>query len=243
MAILGNFTDTAKYQQKIIHPNKLATHKNIPIFVILRVTEMLIKIYPDNPSERHLRQVVDILKQGGIVVFPTDTIYAIGCDITKHRAVEQIAAIKGLNLKKANFSIICYDLSDLSNYCKPVNTPVYKLMRKSLPGPYTFILNASNAVPKLFQSNKKTIGIRVPDNSIPREIVRMLGNPIVSTSVHSDDEITEYHTDPELIHESIGNKVEIVIDGGYGDNTASTVIDCTGDEPVLIREGKGEFFL
>jgi tRNA threonylcarbamoyl adenosine modification protein (Sua5/YciO/YrdC/YwlC family) len=201
---------------------------------------MLIKIYPDNPSERHLRLVTACLKQGGVIIYPTDTIYALGCDINRVKAVEQIAAIKGISLKKANFSIICCDLSELSSYTKPVSTPVYKLMKKALPGPFTFILEANNSVPRLFQSNKKTIGIRIPDNTIIHEIVRMLGNPLVSTSIHSEDEITEYHTDPELIHEMYENRVDIVIDGGYGDNNASTIIDCTGDEPVLIREGKGD---
>lgn len=201
---------------------------------------MLLKIYPENPSERQLQIAVDCLKQGGIIIYPTDTIYAIGCDITKPRSVEQIAAIKGINLKKANFSIICYDLSELSSYTRPISTSVYKLMKKTLPEPFTYILNAGNSVPKLFQSNKKTIGIRIPDNIIPREIVRMLGNPIVSTSIHSEDEITEYYTDPELIHEMYESKVQIVIDGGFGDNQASTVIDCTGEEPELLRQGKGE---
>ena len=201
---------------------------------------MLIRIFPDNPSEKHLKLVVDYIRQGGIIIFPTDTIYAFGCDISKTRAVEQIAAIKGVSMKKANFSIICYDLSELSAYTRPISTQVYKLMRKTLPGPYTYILEANNSVPRLFQTNKKTIGIRVPDNNIARELVRMLGNPIVSTSIHSDDEITEYYTDPELMHDLFGKRVDVVIDGGYGDLEPSTIIDCTGEEPEIIREGKGD---
>ncbi|MBL7906593.1 MAG: threonylcarbamoyl-AMP synthase [Bacteroidales bacterium] len=200
---------------------------------------MLLKIYPENPNPRYIRMVSECLSDGGIVIYPTDTVYGLGCDIFKAKAIERIAQIKGINVNKANFSFICNDLSQLSDYCKPISNDVFKLMRKNLPGPFTFILNANNNVPKLIQSKKKTVGIRIPDNSIPLEIVRELGNPIMSTSIHDEDEIIEYTTDPELIYEKYQNLVDIVIDGGFGDNEASTVIDCTQDEIKIIREGKG----
>lgn len=200
---------------------------------------MLLKIYPQNPSEKHLRTVVDCLENGGVIIYPTDTVYGLGCSINKPKAIERISRIKGIPVEKANYSFICYDLSNLSLYSKPINTSVYKLMKKTLPGPFTYILEANSNVPKIFHSKKKTIGIRVPDNPIIREIVRMLGNPVMSTSIHDEDEIIEYTTDPELIHEKFLKTVDIVIDGGYGDNEASTVIDCSGTEPVLLRQGKG----
>ncbi len=200
---------------------------------------MIVKIHPDNPSQRLIRLIVDCIKQGGVIVYPTDTVYALGCDIRQSRAVQRVAQIKGIKAEKANFSLICHDLSYISELTKPFSTSVYKAMKKALPGPYTFILNANSNVPKLFQSRKKTVGIRVPDNTIPREIVRELGNPIISTSVYDDDEILEYTTDPELIHEKYDSLVDIVVDGGFGDNQASTVIDCTGEELLVVREGKG----
>jgi tRNA threonylcarbamoyl adenosine modification protein (Sua5/YciO/YrdC/YwlC family) len=200
---------------------------------------MLLKIHPQNPGERQIRIITECLNDGGVIIFPTDTIYAIGCDIYKPRAVDRVAQIKGVKKEKANFSFICHDLSHLSEFSKPIDNAVYKLMRKSLPGPFTFILGASNKVPKIFQSKKKSIGIRIPDNNIALAIVEALGNPIMSTSVHDDDEILEYTTDPELIYERYQNQVDIVVDGGYGDNVASTIIDCTGGEPELLREGKG----
>lgn len=202
---------------------------------------MLIKIYPENPNPRLIQLVVGCLRQGGVVIYPTDTVYAIGCDIMQLRSVERVANIKGIRKEKANFSLICSDLQHISDYSKPFSTSIYKAMRKALPGPYTFILNASSQVPRIFQSKKKTVGIRVPDNLITREIVKELGNPIISTSVYDDDEILEYATDPELIHEKYEQLVDLVIDGGYGDNEASTVIDCTSDEMVLVRQGKGPF--
>ena len=201
---------------------------------------MLIKIYPDNPDPRHIRTVVDCLKRGGTVIFPTDTIYALGCDIYQTRALDRVAQIKGTKREKANFSFLCHDLSQLSDFTKPINNEVFKLMKRTLPGPFTYILNANNNVPKLFQSKKKTLGIRVPDNNIMSEIIRELGNPITTTSIHDEDDIIEYSTDPELIHEKFENLVDIVIDGGYGDNEPSTIIDCTGDEIIVVREGKGE---
>ena len=201
---------------------------------------MLLKIYPENPSPTQIQKAVKCLRNGGIIIYPTDTVYAIACDIYKPKAVAKLAQLKEIKLEKANFSLICANLSHLSEYAKPLDNTVFKIMKKALPGPYTFILNANNNVPKIFQRNKKKIGIRVPDNNIAIEIIKELGNPIISTSVKDDDEIIEYTTDPELIHEKYINKVDYVIDGGYGDNEGSTVIDCTGDEIELIREGKGD---
>ncbi len=200
---------------------------------------MLIRIYPDNPNPKAVKQVVDCLRNGGVIIYPTDTVYAIGCDVTQPKALERVARIKGLKLEKADFSFIFYDLSHLSDYTLQVDTPTYKLLKRALPGPYTFILKANSIIPKIFKSKKKTIGIRIPDSNIIRTIVNELGNPVVSTSVHDDDEVIEYTTDPELIHERYENLVDMVIDGGYGDNFASTVIDLSEDEAVIIREGKG----
>jgi tRNA threonylcarbamoyl adenosine modification protein (Sua5/YciO/YrdC/YwlC family) len=200
---------------------------------------MLLKIYPENPNYKDIKTVVECLNDGGIIIYPTDTIYAFGCDIFKPKAIEKIAVIRGIKPEKANFSFICYDLSHLSDFSTPIDNQVFKLMKKVLPGPYTFILNANNKVPKLIQSKKKTVGIRIPDNNIARTIVNELGNPIMSSSVHDDDEIIEYTTDPELIYEKYCDKVDIVIDGGYGDNEPSTVIDCTKSEIEIIRYGKG----
>jgi len=200
---------------------------------------MILNIHPDNPDPKRIQQVVDVLRKGGVIIYPTDSVYAIGCDLMNIKALEKVARIKNIKLDKANFSVICYDLSHLSEFTKPIDNSVFKLMKKALPGPYTFILNASGQVPKIFQSKKKTVGIRVPNNNIPREIVRILGNPIVSTSVHDDDEILEYTTDPELIHEKYNNQVDLVINGGFGNLDASTVFDCTNDTPELVREGIG----
>ncbi|MCU4154521.1 threonylcarbamoyl-AMP synthase [Carboxylicivirga sp. A043] len=204
---------------------------------------MLVKIYPENPNDKEIRKVVDILRNGGIVIYPTDTIYGIGCDINNARAVEKVARIKDINLKKANLSFICYDLSHISDFTKPLNNHVFKLMKKHLPGPFTFILPANSNVPKLFKNNKKTIGIRVPDNNTIRELVKELGNPILSTSVRDEDDIIEYTTDPELIYEKFADQVDVVIDGGYGDNEPSTIVDCTSDELEVVRYGKGEIEL
>lgn len=200
---------------------------------------MLIKIYPENPDERRIQQVIDVLKKGGVIVYPTDSVYSMGCDMTNKRAVEKMAQLKGVKLEEANFSLICYDLSNISEYTVQFGTDIYKMMKRALPGPYTFILNANKNIPKLFQSKKQTIGIRVPDNNIARTIVNQLGNPMLSTSVHDDDEILEYTTDPELIHERYDGQVDLVIDGGYGNNEASTVIDCTGEIPEIVRQGIG----
>ncbi|WP_158978361.1 L-threonylcarbamoyladenylate synthase [Cellulophaga sp. L1A9] len=197
-----------------------------------------IKIYPENPNPKEIKKVVQVLKKGGLVIYPTDTVYGLGCDITNTKALEKIARIKGIKLDKANWSFICADLSNLSDYVRQIDTPTFKILKRALPGPYTFILPGNNKLPKEFKK-KKTVGIRVPDNSIAKAIVEALGNPIVSTSIRDDDEVLEYTTDPELIFEKWQNLVDIVIDGGYGDNTASTVIDLSEGEPVVIREGKG----
>jgi tRNA threonylcarbamoyl adenosine modification protein (Sua5/YciO/YrdC/YwlC family) len=200
---------------------------------------MIRKIYIENPNPKEVERVVDILKNGGVIIYPTDTIYGMGCDIHNHKAVERVAQIKGIKPEKANFSIICHDLSSLSNYARQVDNKTFKLMKISLPGPFTFILNASNKVPKIFLSKKKTIGIRIPDNNIILTIAKEFGSPILTTSIHDDDELLEYSTDPELIHEKYEKMVDLVIDGGYGGMIPSTVFDCTGPEPVLVREGAG----
>jgi len=201
---------------------------------------MLLKIYPENPNPKAIGQVIDILDKGGIIIYPTDTIYGMGCDIMNQKSIEKLCRIRGLNPEKANLSFVCYDLTDISQYTKPIDTATFRLLKKSLPGPFTYIFNASNQVPKLLSSNKKTVGIRVPDNTIAREIVKQLGRPIVSASIHDDDEILEYSTDPELIHEKFENQVDLVIDGGYGGNEASTVVDCTSGEFEILRQGKGD---
>ncbi|PWG80711.1 L-threonylcarbamoyladenylate synthase [Pararcticibacter amylolyticus] len=200
---------------------------------------MLLRIYPENPNEKAIQQIVDVLKNGGLIIYPTDTIYGLGCDITNQKAIEKICQLRGIKPEKANFSFICHDLSHISEYVKPIDTSVFRLLKKALPGPYTFIFEATNKVPKLLSSNKKTVGIRVPDNNIAREIVKQLGNPIVSTSIRDEDEILEYSTDPELIHEKFRDQVDIIIDAGYGGNIASTVVDCTTGDFKIVRQGKG----
>ena len=205
---------------------------------------MLIEINSENIDNRLIDQAVAILKKGGLIIFPTDTVYAMGCDLTNKKALEKLATLKGIKLKKANFSIICSDLSGLSEYVKHIDRPTYKLLNKSLPGPFTFILNATNEVPKLFDTNKKEIGIRIPDNTIIRLIVERLGNPIATTSLHDDeDQILDYFIDPYAIYERYDDKVQLIIDGGYGNLEASTVVDCTGDYPEIIRQGIGEIDL
>jgi tRNA threonylcarbamoyl adenosine modification protein (Sua5/YciO/YrdC/YwlC family) len=204
---------------------------------------VLIKIYPENPNPKAIEQVVQVLQKGGVIIYPTDTVYGLGCDITNRKAIETICRIRNIKPEKANFSFICYDLSHISDYIKPIDNTTFRVLKKALPGPFTFIFNASHNVPKLLSSNKKTVGIRVPDNNIAREIVKALGNPILSTSIKDDDEIIEYSTDPELIHEKYENLVDLVIDGGYGDNVPSTVVDCTNGDFEVIREGKGELEL
>ena len=201
---------------------------------------MLLKLYEKNPEQKVVQKVVELLQYGGVIIYPTDTVYGIGCDITKARAVERVARIKGVRPEKARFSFICSDLSHLSDYANHVDNTTFKLMKSFLPGPYTFILNASTQVPKSIKQKRKTVGIRIPDNNIILEIVRQLGNPILTTSLKEDDQILEYPTDPELIYEEYRDLVDAVIDGGYGGLIPSTIIDCSGDEPEVIREGLGE---
>lgn len=200
---------------------------------------MLIRIYPENPNTRHIRQVVSILEEGGIIIYPTDTVYAMGCDIRATRTIEKIARLKGLNPQNPDLSLIFHDMSQLSEYTVVRDNPTFKLLKRNLPGPFTFIVKANNQIPRLFKNRKKTVGIRIPDNDIVLEIVRELARPIITTSIHDSDEIVEYTTDPELIHEKYLDFADLVIDGGYGKNEASTIVDCTGDEPVIIRQGLG----
>ncbi|MEZ4779139.1 MAG: L-threonylcarbamoyladenylate synthase [Flavobacteriaceae bacterium] len=197
-----------------------------------------IKIYEENPNPKEIQKVVKILKEGGLVIYPSDTVYALGCDITNKSALERIAVIKGVKLEKANFSFVCEDLSNLSDYVRQIDTSTFKILKRALPGPYTFILPGNNNLPSVFKK-KKEVGIRIPDNAISKALVHALGNPIVSTSIRDEDEVIEYTTDPELIYEKWDSLVDVVIDGGYGGNIPSTVIDLTGPEPILIREGKG----
>lgn len=206
-----------------INPNFMATY---------------LKIYPENPNPKHINKAVEILKQGGLIIYPSDTVYALGCDINNKSALEKVARIKGVKLEKANFSFVCKDLSHLSDFVRQINTSTFKILKRTLPGPYTFILPSGNNLPTVFKK-KKEVGIRVPDNSIVHAIVEVLGNPIISTSIRDEDEIIEYTTDPELIYEKWQDVVDLVIDGGYGGNVASTIIDLTSGEPELIREGKG----
>jgi tRNA threonylcarbamoyl adenosine modification protein (Sua5/YciO/YrdC/YwlC family) len=202
---------------------------------------MLVKLYEENPNPKEIDKIVAVLQDGGLIIYPTDTVYAIGCNALNVRAVEEICKMKNINPAKSNLSIICYDLSNISEYAR-VDNATFKLMKKNLPGAFTFILNTTSSLPKIYK-NKKTVGIRVPDNNIIRELVRSLGNPILTTSVKDDDEVVEYITDPELIYEKYQNMVDIVIDGGYGGMEGSTVVDCTDDEPEIIRQGKGKLIL
>ena len=198
----------------------------------------LLKIYEKNPSQKVVDQAVEVLRQGGLIIYPTDTVYGLGCDITKQRALEKVARIKQVKLEKTNFSFICYDLSNLSAYVRQLETPTYKILKRALPGPYTFILKGNNNLPKAFKK-KKTVGIRVPDNNIIRTIVKELGNPIITTSIYDEDDVIEYTTDPELIFEKWRDKVDLVLDGGFGGNVASTIVDLSGNDIVVVREGKG----
>ena len=200
---------------------------------------MIIEIHPDNPDERKIRQIVDCLLEGGVIVYPTDTVYSFGCDMLNNKALERVARLKNIKTEKANFSLVCHDLSHITEYSKQLSNPVFKLMKSVLPGPYTFILEAGRAIPKIFSERKKTIGIRVPDNNIARDIVKKLGHPIIAASVHDDDKLLEYTTDPEMIHEKFEKLVDMVIDGGPGSFDASTILDCTGDQITLVRQGKG----
>jgi len=198
----------------------------------------LLKIFPENPNPKAIKKVIEVLKKGGLIIYPTDTVYGLGCDITNVKALERIAKIKGIKLERSNFSFICHDLSNLSDYVTQIDTSTFKLLKRTLPGPYTFILPGASTLPHPFKK-KKTVGIRIPDNSIALEIVKSLGNPIVSTSIHDEDELLEYTTDPELIFEKWSSKVDLVIDGGFGDNTPSTVVEVKDSEITILREGKG----
>ena len=198
----------------------------------------LLKIFPENPNPKAIKKVIEVLKKGGVIIYPTDTVYGLGCDITNLKALERIAKIKGIKLERYNFSFICQDLSNLSDYVTQIDNSTFKLLKRTLPGPYTFILPGASTLPHPFKK-KKTVGIRIPDNTIALEIVKSLGNPIVSTSIHDEDELLEYTTDPELIFEKWSSKVDLVIDGGYGDNTPSTVVEVKDSEITILREGKG----
>lgn len=202
---------------------------------------MILELHPDNPEPRKLKQILDILKNDGVIIYPTDTVYGLGCNINSHKAMERICAIKRIDPEKANLTFICADLSNISDYTRPFSTTVYKIMKKCLPGPFTFILEGNNQLPKLLKNKKKTVGIRVPNSPIVRELVMGLGMPLLSTSIKNleDDDIIEYPTDPYEIHEQYEHLVDLVIDGGFGGNIPSTIVDCTGDEPELIREGLG----
>lgn len=200
---------------------------------------LFLKIYEENPNPKEIEKAVSILKNGGLVIYPTDTVYGLGCDITNTRALEKIAKIKGVKLSKAKFSFVCESLSNLSDYVRQIDTSTFKLLKRALPGPYTFILPGSTKLPTVFKKRKE-VGIRVPDNAITLALVEQLGRPIVSTSIYDEDTLIEYTTDPELIYEKWSDLVDVVIDGGYGDNVPSTVIDVTGNEPILVRQGKGD---
>lgn len=200
---------------------------------------MLLSIHPDNPQPRHVQQVVKTLQNGGVIIYPTDTIYGLGCDIYNAQAIDRICRIKGITAKQAQFSFICCDLSHLSDYTRSVDTPTFRLLKSALPGPYTFILEASKEVPKALKTKKDTVGIRIPQHKIPHELVKQLGHPIMSVSLPMADDDVEHYTDPEMIYERFGKQVDIVIDGGFGGTEPSTVIDCTSASPVLVREGAG----
>ena len=205
---------------------------------------MLKRIYNDNPNEKEIDEVVKCLQNGGIIIYPTDTVYGLGCNINNKKALERIARIKGIKLKDAHFSFICFDLSDLSKYAKQINSRTFKLLKRIFPGPFTIILKGTNKIPKIFSNKKKTVGIRIPNNNIVREIVKKLGSPIVSTSILDEDAIIEYSTDPELIYEKYKDLVDLIIDGGYGMNVASTIVDCTDENDYkIIRQGKGSIDL
>ncbi len=200
---------------------------------------MFLKLHSENPNPRYVKMIIDCLNDDGVIIFPTDTIYAIGCSVNSSRALDKIARIKGIKKEKANFSFIFHDLSMLSEFTRPINNDVFKMMKRNLPGAFTFIVEANNNVPKLFKNNKKTIGIRIPNQPIITNIVRELGCPIITTSIIDEDEITGFMTDPEEINEAYKDKVDIIIDGGYGNKEESTIVDCTDNEIVILREGKG----
>ena len=200
----------------------------------------LLKIHPENPEKRKINHVVEVLRKGGIIIYPTDTIYGIGCDLMNRKTIERLCSVMGIKPQKLDLSFICNDLSHISEYVRRIDTPVFKLLKKALPGPYTFLLESSSKVPKILDQNKKTVGIRIPDHNIPREIVAALGNPLITSSIKDDDVIKGYTTDPEEIYEDFKNRVDLVIDGGAGNNVPSTVIDCTGPELIIVRHAAGD---
>lgn len=200
----------------------------------------LLRIYGENPDRKKIEEVVEVLRNGGIIIYPTDTIYGLGCDLFNKKAIERVCRLKGIKPKNLNLSFICSDMSQISEYVRRIDTPTFKVLKKALPGPFTFILESNSNVPKILDTNKKTVGIRIPNHPVTQMIVDILGNPIVTTSIKDDDEILEYTTDPEVIYEEFKHQVDIVIDGGYGGNIPSTVVDCTQDEFVVIREGLGD---
>lgn len=203
---------------------------------------MLVELNKDNPDQRVIDEAVEILQNGGIIIYPTDTVYAFGCSLMNKKAIEQLAKLKGVKLKKANFSLICHDLSNISEHTKYMDRPTYKILNKNLPGPFTFILKASSKIPKLFETNRKTVGIRIPDAEIVRAIVQGLGNPLVTTSLHDDDEIVDYTTDPYEIAQVWENRVDMIIDGGFGNNEPSTVVDLSDGDVEIVRQGIGELY-
>jgi tRNA threonylcarbamoyl adenosine modification protein (Sua5/YciO/YrdC/YwlC family) len=223
---------------------EVASFKYFFILTLLEVLwYMFIRIYPENPNPKQIRKVADVLAQGGIIIYPTDTVYAIGCDIRASKSIERIARLKGLNPLNPDLSIIFHDMSQLSDYTIIHDNNIFKLLKRNLPGPFTFIVQANNQIPKMFKNRKKTVGIRIPDNNIVLELVRELGSPIITTSVHDQDEVIEYTTDPELINEKYHDFADVIINGGYGRNEASTIVDCTGEEIVIVRQGLGELEL
>ena len=210
-------------------------YKGLTLFFAI----MLIRIYNENPNQKHIRKIADLLEQGGIIIYPTDTVYAMGCDIRATKTIEKIARFKGLNPQNPDLSLIFHDMSQLSEYTVIHDNNIFKLLKRNLPGPFTFIVPANNQIPRMFKNKKKTVGIRIPDNNIVLELVRELGHPIITTSIHDPDELIEYTTDPELIYEKYNEFVDAVIDGGYGHNEPSTIVDCTGDEIAIVRQGLG----
>ena len=201
---------------------------------------LFFKLYESNPEQKRIDQIVDLLENNGVIIYPTDTVYALGCNINSRKAIERIARIKGITPGKERFSLMFDSLSQITEYARDIHTPIFKIIKKATPGPYTFILHSSSKLPKLLNTAKKTVGVRIPDHNIPRMIVEQLGNPIITTSIRDEDEIIEYSTDPELIYEKFGHQVDLVIDGGYGKNIPSTIIDFTSDEPEVLREGLGD---
>lgn len=236
--LINQLKDCRKGRIFLIRPFFICNFSSLYKHIELSDMSQLLKIYEKNPDPKVIDKAVEVLQKGGLLIYPTDTVYGLGCDITKTKALEKIARIKQVKLEKANFSFICHDLSNLSEYVRQIDTPTYKILKRALPGPYTFILRGNNNLPKAFKK-KKTVGIRVPDNKIINTIAKQLGHPIISTSIYDEDDVIEYTTDPELIFEKWRDKVDLVLDGGYGDNVASTIIDLSDSDIVVVREGKG----